>query len=87
MLKQHLFSHILSVVKPVTGSACTKLGFGINLSWDSCQESEERSVFQLMWLWILDKKLVGRLCCCSKGGGYQLCGVACSFTFQAGNWI
>lgn len=55
MLKQHLFSHILSVVKPVTGSACTKLGFGINLSWDSCQESEERSVFQLMWLWILDK--------------------------------
>lgn len=60
-------------------------GFGINQSWGSWRESEEGVLSSshgcgtLINGWLAD-------CCCSKGGVYLLCGVACSFAFQGGHW-
>lgn len=63
----------------------TNWGFGINQSWGSWRESEEGVLSSshgcgtLINGWLAD-------CCCSKGGVYLLCGVACSFAFQGGHW-
>ena len=57
------------------------------LTWgETAGVTLKRSAFLFTWLWSPDKWLVGRPCCCSKGGGDLLCGVACSFAFHSGSW-